>query len=272
LNKLHGSVTWWSDNTRQKIFKLAADIMGTEKYTNLMIYPAQKDDVFNFPYYMLQWMFNLTLNEIDELIAIGHKFEDPNITMSVKGALENPNFKLTLVSPSASKIKEKIFQNNKKVNAIDKKFEEWLPDGIKYLKKTAEEHNNKTKVNDEKIEKEKNKMIESAKKIKELQSEVEELKNKDDWSIIRGRPNDVMTWTANDPGTTFNVGLDASNPNFTISPVGDTFDLANANAEPFKIAKTCTNCWKTYLSEDVVDGKCPHCGFDLSSSPDSKKD
>jgi len=233
---------------------------------------AQKDDVFNFPYYMLQWMFNLTLNEIDELIAIGHKFEDPNITMSVKGALENPNFKLTLVSPSASKIKEKIFQNNKKVNAIDKKFEEWLPDGIKYLKKIAEEHNKKSKVNDEKIEKEKDKMIESAKKIKELQSKVEELKNKDEWSLIQARPNDFLNLKLDDPGTTVNVDLGASSPNFTITPVGDTFGFANANAQPFKIAETCTNCWKTYLSENVVDGKCPHCGFDLSSSPDWKKD
>jgi len=129
LFKLHGSINWWSDDQRQKIFSLDPTLYGFEGYKNLMIYPAEKDDFFNFPFNILQYMFNLILNETDELIVIGHKFGDKNILAPISAALERPNFELTIINPSATEIKNKIFKDHDKVNVIDKTLEEWVTEG-----------------------------------------------------------------------------------------------------------------------------------------------
>ena len=129
LFKIHGSINWWSDNKRQKIFRLDPALQGIEGYKNLMIYPAEKEDYFNYPFNILQYMFNITLNEIDELIVVGHKFGDKNILAPIRAALERTNFELTIVNPDASKLKETLFNNHERVNVIGKTFEEWVSSG-----------------------------------------------------------------------------------------------------------------------------------------------
>lgn len=133
LYKMHGSVNWWSDNSRQTIFRLGLDLKGIENVKNLMIYPAQKEDVFNYPFNLFQSIFITTLNEIDELIAIGHKFNDVNIASAVKVALERSSFRLTIISPSADDIKSKVFDNHEHINTIDKKIEDHVDDLINNL-------------------------------------------------------------------------------------------------------------------------------------------
>jgi len=140
--KLHGSVDWWSDTSRSKIFRLNLELKGVTNVNNLMIYPAQKEDVFNFPFNILQSILIKTLDDVDEFIVIGHKFGDPNIVSAIKGALEQKSdFKLTIVNPSASKIKKTIFENSVKVDAIDQTIEEWLPDAVKDYRKIIEKKN-----------------------------------------------------------------------------------------------------------------------------------
>jgi len=130
--KLHGSVDWWSDTSGRTIFRLGLEIAGIKNINNLIIYPAQKEDVYNYPFNILQSILIRTLNVVDEFIVIGHKFRDLNIVSAIKGALEQrSDFKLTIVNPSATKIKKTIFANNVKVEAIDKTIENWLPNAVK---------------------------------------------------------------------------------------------------------------------------------------------
>jgi len=161
IYKLHGSVDWWSDDTRRTIFRLDLQLDGVEGVRNLMIYPAQKEDVFNYPYNVLQSIFIRTLNEVDELIVIGHKFGDPNITSAIKVALaERTEFKLKIVNPSARKIKKRIFGDHKNVIAISEPFETWLPKNIKQFKEVAEE-----KIRE--LEERKREILENKKQFKE---------------------------------------------------------------------------------------------------------
>ena len=129
LFKLHGSINWWSDPLRSKIFSLDPQLSGIEGFDNLMIYPAEKDDVFNFPFNILQLLFNVMLNQTTELIAIGHKFGDKNILSTVSAMLERPDFTLTIVDPKASQIKKDVFKNNEKIKIYEKSFEKWVEDG-----------------------------------------------------------------------------------------------------------------------------------------------
>ena len=140
--KLHGSVDWWSDTSRSKMFRLNLELEGVKNVNNLMIYPAQKEDVFNYPFNILQSILIRTLHDVDEFIVIGHKFGDPNIVSAIKVALEQKsNFKLTIVNPSASKIKKTIFENNVKVNAIDETIENWLPNAVKKYREIIKKKN-----------------------------------------------------------------------------------------------------------------------------------
>lgn len=128
--KLHGSVNWWSDDSRQIIFKLSLELGGVPGVKNLMIYPAQKEDVLVFPYNVLESALIMRLHSITELIAIGHKFGDANIASAVKVALERPDFKLVLVNPEGAIIKKNIFHDHPQVIAIEKKFEDWVKEDL----------------------------------------------------------------------------------------------------------------------------------------------
>lgn len=142
IYKLHGSVDWWSDTTRRKVFRLNLELEGVKNVNNLMIYPAQKDDVFNYPFNILQSILIRTLHDVDEFIVIGHKFADQNIVSAIKVVLEQrSDFKLTIVNPSATKIKKTIFENDVKVNAFDETIETWLPNSIKKYRKICEKKN-----------------------------------------------------------------------------------------------------------------------------------
>lgn len=155
IYKLHGSVDWWSDTTRRKFFRLNLELEGVKNVNNLMIYPAQKDDVFNYPFNILQSILIRTLHDVDEFIVIGHKFADQNIVSAIKVVLEQrSDFKLTIVNPSATKIKKTIFENNVKIDAIDETIESWLPNAIKKYRKICERKNTAIEDKKERLEKE----------------------------------------------------------------------------------------------------------------------
>lgn len=155
IYKLHGSVDWWSDTTRRKVFRLNLELEGVKNVNNLMIYPAQKDDVFNYPFNILQSILIRTLHDVDEFIVIGHKFADQNIVSAIKVVLEQrSDFKLTIVNPSATKIKKTIFENNVKVDAIDETVESWLHNSIKKYRKICERKNAAIVAEEERLEKE----------------------------------------------------------------------------------------------------------------------
>lgn len=140
LFKLHGSINWWSDDS--KTFRLSLDLAGTEKIRNLMIYPSQDKDTSTYPYYILQSIFDYTLNSIDELIAIGHRFNDHKITSSIKATLDrNEKFVLTIVNPDATALKNQLFEGYNNVVPLDCTFEDWIVKNVGSIRDKAIEYN-----------------------------------------------------------------------------------------------------------------------------------
>lgn len=133
LYKLHGSVNWWYNDARKVVFKLDLELNDVPDIRNLMIYPAQKEDVLSFPYNYIESEFIVRLRQVGELIAVGHKFGDVNIASAVKVALERADFRLILVNPDAEIIKRDVFGDHKQVVAIPKKFEDWVKDDLTHL-------------------------------------------------------------------------------------------------------------------------------------------
>ena len=136
LYKLHGSVNWWSDITRQVVFRLSLDLEGLTGVKTMMIYPAEIESTFSYPFNILQSYFISSLMDATRLISIGHKFGDANISSPINVLLEKPNFKLTIVSPDARKIKEKIFNNRANIKAVPEKIETWMPKEVKLILKS----------------------------------------------------------------------------------------------------------------------------------------
>ena len=161
LLKLHGSVNWWSNKSRHTTIRLNLELEGLKDFKNLMIYPAQKDDLFNYPFNVMQSILIRTLHNLDEFVVIGHKFADQNIVSAIQVALEErDDFKLTIVNPGASTLKKNIFENNSKVDAIDKKIEDWIPIAMKdYRKKVQKQKELFEKESDKKYQDLKDKII-----------------------------------------------------------------------------------------------------------------
>ncbi len=193
------------------------------------------------------------MNNLTELIAIGHKFGDPNITSTVKAALENPNFKLILVNTSASKIKKEIFADHERVEAIDIKFEDWIPIGIKALTKSAKAQNAKFDAIEEAKKAEKEKINDATKKIQELEQQVRanEIVNQD-WT----GSGIVNVANSSDPGDSFaeNIML-GDDPSFS---VGNNTSIFGGT-----VGSTCPNCGLWYTQSMLKNGNCPKCGTSL---------
>jgi len=234
IYKLHGSVDWWSDVSRSKIFRLNLELEGVKNVNNLMIYPAQKEDVFNYPFNILQSILIKTLDDVDEFIVIGHKFADPNIVSAIKVALEQrPNFKLTIVSPSASKIKQSVFENNVKVHPVDETIENWLPQAVKNYRK---------------IFGKKNATILAEKKRKE-----KELKDK----IIGEHESSKQIITLGSDKPLF---YDPSQTHLNLSDFSDV--AANIAINP---QQTCPNCSRSFNPGTLTGSyQCPFCNHTFS--------
>lgn len=160
LYKLHGSVNWWSDITRQVVFRLSLDLEGLAGVKTMMIYPAEIESAFNYPFNILQSHFISSLVDAKEVIAIGHKFRDVNISSPIKALLERQNLKLTLVSPDAEKTKETIFNNNTNVEATADFIENWMPKGVESISKDIKEFEKKRKERAKEAERKKKEEIE----------------------------------------------------------------------------------------------------------------
>jgi len=135
LYKLHGSVNWWTDDSRRDVFRLSLNLNGVEGLRTMIIYPAEMERAFNFPYNILQSHYMLSLMHANRVIAIGHRFADINVSAPIKALLEVPEFKFTIVSNSADETKRVVFNNHSNIETIGKKVEDWVNDGVKELKK-----------------------------------------------------------------------------------------------------------------------------------------
>jgi len=161
LYKIHGSVNWWADEKREgDIFRLGLELEGLKNISNMMIYPAQLELTYNYPFNIMQSHYVLSLIESDMVVAIGHKFGDINISLPIKALLERPKFKLHLISPSAENIKRDVFKDHNNVIAIPKKIEDWITDGLNEINNEVESFEKRVKEEEEK----ENKILEKIRK------------------------------------------------------------------------------------------------------------
>jgi len=120
LYKLHGSLDWRETNdgriervtTEEQVSKI------TRKHKrNILIYTTQKEYLTEEPFRTLMNYFEDILNKHDACLVVGFSFRDPYINRIFLGFLRaNPNRKLVVVSPSASKnVEEKLLQGDKKL-------------------------------------------------------------------------------------------------------------------------------------------------------------
>lgn len=258
LYKIHGSVNWWTDESRQKIIKLSPDMnTGREKYDNTMIYPAEKEDIFNYPFNLLQWFFGNDLNNTKKLYAIGHKFGDPNITATIKDTLENPKFELIIINPNASKIRKKIFNDHERITAIDKSIEEWMKKGIPAIRTEVIQQNKKIEKEKKAIDNEREKMTESQKKINELQEKVSKLEHGTGSTL-----SNIFTTTRFTEPTS--VRFFTSDPETTSTTIA-TDDLVTGSPDVYWGDTTssnpgrCPNCQK--INSMGADKVCTQCGY-----------
>ena len=181
---------------------------------------------------------------------------EETIVEYLSAALENPEFKLTLVSPSASKIKEQVFSNHTRVEPIDKKFEDWIVEGVELLAKTAKAYNTKFEADEKEIK-------EGKKKIEELEARVRDYENKQqDWTGSGISLNTPSNFIIDNTSNADLGGALGDTRKFEVTggsrPLTDIFSNT-VNYQPV----TCPNCARVFSVNDAINGNCPHCGKDL---------
>lgn len=237
LYKLHGSVNWWTDESRQDVFRLSLNLKGIAGLQTMMIYPAEVESAFNYPFNFLQSHYILSLMYADRIIAIGHRFGDINISLPIKALLEKPDFKLTIVNDAAEEIKKKVFNNSSKIMAIPNKIEEWMPEGMEEVRKQVEAFE---------AEREEERKEEAERRRKE-QAELEERIRKE----IEGRQRPYTPFL-----TTQRVEIPLSDIRLEPSTIG--IDWARLGTLGTTI---CPNCQRNI--SPTLNNKCPYCGRNL---------
>jgi hypothetical protein len=237
LYKLHGSVNWWTDESRRDVFRLSLNLNGIEGLRTMIIYPAEIERAFNYPYNILQSHYILSLMQANRIIAIGHRFGDINVSSPIKALLEVPEFRLTIVSDSADETKNDVFNSHSNIQSVPKKVEDWITEGIKEIKKDIKsfESEREKKIAESKIRAEKERAELEARIRSEIsQSSLSSL-------ITTGAP----IWT----GTSVSPYLTSTTSGIVIrgEAIGE---------------RVCPNCQcRFYFSHD---NKCPNCGKELS--------
>jgi hypothetical protein len=260
LYKMHGSINWWTDRTHQRIFNLSLELKGANNIDELMIYPAQDQDIHNYPFNYLQTVFIKTLNYLSELIVVGHKFGDINITSAIKAILKTRrDFKLTIVNPSATNLKNKIFDNDDQVVAVDTTIEEWVSSLGSYK-------DGVTKLNRKLMQEQRDKIIADRATIIEVYKRSDEFQLEIKRAIDSKQKSSILPIESALLGTRIlrDVGSDSTpniNPGFSLadSPV-------NPRYFPYKnTTKTCSSCGNEFTDFGFglapVSDICPVCSL-----------
>jgi hypothetical protein len=102
LIKLHGSVTWWKEESTGRIVEkdqppLAAFIprrFGEQ----IILYPIQQKDSFIPPYFDMFYAFRQALGEAEKWIIVGYSFAD-EVIRAMFARASKPSTRLVLVHP-----------------------------------------------------------------------------------------------------------------------------------------------------------------------------
>ena len=108
LVKLHGSVTWWREESTGNIVEKAQPPNSTylaRKYgAQIILYPIQQKDAFIPPYFDMFYVLRQALAQTRKWIVIGYSFED-EIIRAMFATASLPNTTLVLVHPDSQAAK-----------------------------------------------------------------------------------------------------------------------------------------------------------------------
>lgn len=128
LYKLHGSISWFEDESSKRLFKIKELQVPTFTDKNVMIYPTpvKQNASFGSPYSDLfrEFQKKLMLNN-NILITVGYSFSDEHINNLIYQALTIPAFRLIIIGHIEARNIKKLFElNDPRVWIIGEK-EDW---------------------------------------------------------------------------------------------------------------------------------------------------
>lgn len=132
LYKLHGSISWFEDESSKHLFKIKELQVPVFGDTNVMIYPTpvKQNASFGSPYSDLfrEFQKKLMLNN-NILVTVGYSFSDEHINNLIYQALTIPAFRLIIIGHDEAKNIKKLFElNDPRIWIIGEK-EQWGDDG-----------------------------------------------------------------------------------------------------------------------------------------------
>ncbi len=135
LVKLHGSVTWYQDDSGQieKIKHLTTLNPAGKEITRLIVFPTRFKDIYSPYYFSLYWYFLSALDSADVLVLIGHSLRDEYLRAGIIERFRRGSFALVVVDPNVPTALLKEMQPHGPVPAdrvthVPLKFEEFAHD------------------------------------------------------------------------------------------------------------------------------------------------
>jgi len=135
LFKLHGSVDWVLVKSKRRIRRGQAmfDMMDSDAYENILIYPATRKIATEDPFYTGYEYFERCCERAKVCIAIGYSFRDYDALTRLRGAASvNDSLKLVLLAPRAEEILRTVRIPDERKMPLNSKFGE-MPDQLNLL-------------------------------------------------------------------------------------------------------------------------------------------
>lgn len=188
---------------------------------------------------------------MDEIVAIGHRFNDPHLLSAVQaGLVRNKNLTLKVVNPSASSIAEDKFSNFKEnqVVILEEGFEDWV-------NSINDEYTGKARKFDLRLQSEKKKaadnLIDAYKRTDDFKMTVKELcDSRDTITAVVPSPSNLSTLDLSKMANALPATLERMlHPGVGLAGPGD------AAGE-----RVCANCGHNFRRDTVMTPRCPECG------------
>jgi hypothetical protein len=104
------------------------DMMDSDAYENVLIYPATRKIATDDPYYTAYEYFQRCCEHAKICVAVGYSFRDYDGLMRLRGAADfNPELKLALIAPDAESVLKRVVMPPERKIPISKLFGQESP-------------------------------------------------------------------------------------------------------------------------------------------------